>query len=151
MHKCRCCVSVFHKTFKSVQPNTERSMLGANIIVFLSFQGSWQSYKQPFLLHVGEIFWNLCKLRCLFLFSIRSAYCVFHPKLCFVPWVFLSLRHFGHFLWRHIGHGNISVICPIIVLKLTITVFISLYFQRWWLNWLIFLVVKKNRSITEKS
>jgi len=38
------------------------------------------------------------------------------------------LRHFGHFLLRHFSHRNISVICLTVVLKLTVVVFISLYF-----------------------
>jgi len=45
-----------------------------------------------------------------------------------------SLRHFGHFLLRHFGHWNISVLT--VVLKPTIAVFISLYFQTFfWNDW----------------
>jgi len=42
--------------------------------------------------------------------------------------VFLSLKHFGHFLLRHFGHLNM-VSCLTAALKLDITAFFSLYFQ----------------------
>jgi len=38
---------------------------------------------------------------------------------------------------------DISVICPIVVLKLDVTVFISVYFQTLWLNWLNFFQSQK--------
>jgi len=37
--------------------------------------------------------------------------------------VFSSLKHFGHFLLRHLGHWSISVICLKVVLKLATKVF----------------------------
>jgi len=51
---------------------------------------------------------------------------------------FFSLRHFGHFLLRQIGHWNISVICFTFIFKLAVTVFTSLYFQTFCPKWLIF-------------
>jgi len=45
--------------------------------------------------------------------------------------VFLSLKHFGHFLLRHFGHLNM-VSCLTAALKLDITAFFSLYFQAFW-------------------
>jgi len=45
---------------------------------------------------------------------------------------------FRHFLLRQIGHWNISVICLTVVVKLTVTVFISLCFQTFWPKWLLF-------------
>ena len=51
---------------------------------------------------------------------------------------FFALRHFDHFLLRHFGHWNISVICLTVVLKLTVTVFLSLHFQTFRPKWLNF-------------
>ena len=68
---------------------------------------------------------------------------------------FFFAETFRLFLLGHFGHWNISVICFTILLKLTITVFFSLYFQRFWPKWLNFfpsfqkrfdLWPKKNRS-----
>jgi len=59
---------------------------------------------------------------------------------------FLSLRHFGHFL------RDISVICLTVVWKLTVTVFISLYFQRFWPKWLSFFsVIQKHSGLWPKK
>jgi len=52
--------------------------------------------------------------------------------------LFFSLRHLGHFLQRHFGHWNVSVIFLTVVSKIAVTVFISLYFQSFWPKWLIF-------------
>jgi len=46
---------------------------------------------------------------------------------CYLGQLFVSLRHFGY--W------NVSVICLTVVLKLTVTVFFSLYFQTIWPKW----------------
>ena len=42
------------------------------------------------------------------------------------------------YLLRHFGHWDISVICLAVVSKLTVTMFIILYFQTFWLKWLDF-------------
>jgi len=56
---------------------------------------------------------------------------------------FFSLRYFMHFLLRHFVHWNISTICFTVVLKLTITMFINLYFQSSDQNELIFSVISE--------
>jgi len=43
--------------------------------------------------------------------------------------LFFSLKHFGHFQLRYFGHQDILVICLTVVLKLTIEVLFSLYFE----------------------
>jgi len=39
---------------------------------------------------------------------------------------------FRSFFERHFGHWDISVICLTVVLELTLTVFISMYFYTFW-------------------
>jgi len=46
--------------------------------------------------------------------------------------------YFCRFLLRHFGHWKISVICLTVVLKLTITLFFSMYFLTFWPKWLNF-------------
>ena len=57
----------------------------------------------------------------------------FIPAICFFRWDISVI-----FLLRHCGHWDISVISLTVVLNLTITVFISLYFPTFWPNWLQF-------------
>ena len=52
---------------------------------------------------------------------------------------------FRSFLLSNFVYWNISVICFIVVLKLTVAVFISLYFQTFWLKWLNFFWSFQNR------
>jgi len=75
-----------------------------------------------------------------------------------VPGCFFA-ETFRSFLLTHFGHWNISVICLTVVLKLTITVFFSLYFQTFWPKWLNFfrsfqkrfgLWPKNHRSVVQK-
>ena len=47
--------------------------------------------------------------------------------------------------WDCLLHWDISVICPVVILKLAATVFTSLPFQTSWLNWINFV-----RSLKEK-
>ena len=78
-------------------------------------------------------------------------------KLCelILPSCFFSLKHFGHFLLRHFGYWNISVICLTVVWKLAVAVFISLYFLTFspsHRNHLIFSVIwKSSWSVTETN
>ena len=58
-------------------------------------------------------------------------------SLLVTSWLF-SLRHSSHFLLSHFGHWNIPVICVTLVLKLTLKVSFSLYFQTFWPKWLTF-------------
>jgi len=60
--------------------------------------------------------------------------------------VFFFAETFRSFLLRHFGHWNISVICLTVVLKLTITVFFSLYFETFWPKWLNFFRSFQKRS-----
>jgi len=70
-------------------------------------------------------------------FYSKTIWATFTQKLHEIPLVrlcplvlinkLIALRHFGRFLCR-----EISVICLIIALKLTVTVFVSLYFQTFW-------------------
>jgi len=55
----------------------------------------------------------------------------------FCIWVFFA-ETFRSFLLRHFGHWNISVTCLTVVLKLAITVFFSLYFQKFGPKWFNF-------------
>ena len=80
------------------------------------------------------------------------------PNLCCDPlfgnpwtWVFLSLKHFGHFLQRHFCHWNVSIIYLTVVSKLPITVFISLYFQTFWPKWHFFRTFRKRFGLWPKK
>ena len=66
---------------------------------------------------------------------------------------FFSLRLAVIFLLKHFGHWDVSVICLTVLLKLTVTVFISLYIQTFDRNDLFFISVisKKIRPMTENK
>ena len=92
--------------------------------------------------------------RCFLILRAVSTHCLKHNGFLF-RWnilSFWSLRHFVVFLLRHFGRWDISVICLILVSKLAITVFISLYFQTFWPKWPNFFrsFGKTFRSMTEK-
>jgi len=64
---------------------------------------------------------------------------------CFVRLVaFISLRPIGQLLLRHFGLWDMPVICLTVVSKFAVMVFISLYFQTFWPNWLNFFCHFKN-------
>ena len=64
---------------------------------------------------------------------------------CFVRLVaFISLRPIGQLLLRHFGLWDMPVICLTVVSKFAVMVFVSLYFQTFWPNWLNFFCHFKN-------
>jgi len=103
--------------------------------------------------------WTICKL------SYTKPFSQLEIRLhrsfpVFFSFYHMNTKHF-HCKWWIIAlysistiflHWDIFVICPIIILKPTITVFSNLHFWTSWLNWIDrFGHFKKFQSITKKS
>jgi len=64
---------------------------------------------------------------------------------------FFSLKHCGYFQLRYFGHWNISVICPTVVLKFVIKVFLAYIFKHCDRNDLLFFGNEKNVSVFNQN
>jgi len=121
--------------------------LSARISVLSKVSDTQKLIRQPYW-NTGRP--NQWKYRCnLFVIFVCYHFCIVLnvPTECFFCWEISVI--FWETFWSL--HWNISVICLVVVLKLTITVFISLYFQTFWTKWLNFFRHFKNVSVFDQK